>query len=243
MGLQVSKPPAEMGPSRSQAIVDENLVLLDRILNGDAKAFEELVHRHEQRVYRVAMGIIDNHEDAEEAVQQTFLKVYRHLGGFQRSSKFTTWMTRIAINEALQIRRRRRPTVSLDDPQVSDEGVMPRELRDWHDDPGKIYDKQQIREIVESAIQSLPAIYREAFVVRDVQGLTSEEAAAALVIGVSALKTRLLRARLMMREALAVYLQRKPTLKSRAAQVRWKLQDVFLARMRRVIEGSEGSSK
>lgn len=152
-------------------------------------------------------------------------------------------MTRIAINEALQIRRRRRPTVSLDDLQASGEGVMPKELRDWHDDPGKVYDKQQIREIVERAIQSLPTIYREAFVVRDVQGLTSEEAAAALGIGVSALKTRLLRARLMMREALAVYLQREPSLKSRAAQVRWKLQDVFLARMRRVIEGREGSSK
>ena len=103
--------------------MDEDLVLLDRILTGDAKAFEELIHRHEQRIYRVAMGIIGNHEDAEEAIQQTFLKVYQHLGGFQRSSKFTTWMTRIAINEALQILRRRRPTVSLDDPQVSDEGV------------------------------------------------------------------------------------------------------------------------
>lgn len=243
MGVQTSKPLPETKPSGSRAVVDEDLVLLDRILTGDAKAFEELVHRHEQRVYRVAMGVIGNHEDAEEAMQQTFLKVHQHLGGFQRSSKFATWMTRIAINEALQIRRRRRPTVSLDDLQVSDEGVMPKELRDWHDDPGKVYDKQQIREIVERAIQFLPTIYREAFVVRDVQGLTSEEAAAALGIGVSALKTRLLRARLMMREALAVYLQREPSLKSRAAQVRWKLQDVFLARMRRVIEGREGSSK
>ena len=223
--------------------MDEDLLLLDRILTGDAKAFEELVHRHEQRVYRVAMGIIGNHEDAEEAMQQTFLRVYQHLGGFQRSAKFTTWLTRIAINEALQIQRRRKQTVSLDGLQVSDERVMPRELHDWHDDPSKVYDKQQIREFVERAIQSLPTIYREAFVLRDVQGLTSEEAAAALGIGVSALKTRLLRARLMMREALAIYLQRKPTLKSRAALVRWKLQDAFLARMRRVIAGREGSSK
>jgi len=241
--VQASKTVTEMKPSGSHPVVDEDLVLLDRILTGDAKAFEELVHRHEQRVYRVALGIIGNHEDAEEAMQQTFLKVHQHLGGFQRSARFATWMTRIAINEALQIRRRRRPTVSLDDLQVSDEGVMPRELRDWHDDPGKIYDKQQIREIVERAIQSLPTIYREAFVVRDVQGLTSQEAAAALGIGVSTLKTRLLRARLMMREALAFYLQRKPTLKSRAAQVRWKLQDVLLDRMRRVIAGKEESSK
>jgi RNA polymerase sigma-70 factor (ECF subfamily) len=243
VGVQASKPLAGMRPSGNQAVVDEDLVLLDRILTGDGRAFEELVHRHEHHVYRVALGIIGNHEDAEEATQQTFLRVYQHLGGFQRSSKFATWMTRIAINEALQIRRRRRPTVSLDDLQVTDEGVMPKELRDWHDDPGKIYDKQQIREIVERAIQSLPTIYREAFVLRDVQGLTSEESAAALGIGVSSLKTRLLRARLMMREALAVYLQRKPTLKSRATQVRWKLQDVLLARMRRVIAGKEEGSK
>jgi RNA polymerase sigma-70 factor (ECF subfamily) len=243
VGVQTSKPLSETRSSGTQAVVDEDLVLLDRILGGDANAFEELFHRHEQRVYRITMGIIGNHEDAEEAMQQTFLKVHQHLGGFQRSAKFATWMTRIAVNEALQIRRRRRPTVSLDDLQVSDEGVMPRELRDWHDDPAKIHDKQQIREIVERAIQSLPTIYRETFVVRDVQGLTSEEAAAALGIGVSAVKTRLLRARLMMREALAVYLQRRPTLKSRAAQVSWKLQDVLLARMRSVIAGTEGSSK
>lgn len=239
----MSKSLAETRPSGIEPIVDQDLPLLDRILGGDARAFEELVHRHEQRVYRVAMGIIGNHEDAEEAMQQTFLKVHQHLGGFQRSAKFTTWLTRIAVNEALQLRRRRKPTVSLDDPQAFDEGLMPKQLRDWHDDPGKLYDKQQLREVVEGAIQSLPSIYREAFVLRDMQGLTSEEAAVALGIAVPALKTRLLRARLMMREALASYLQKKPTLKSRVAQVRWKIQDVFLARMRRATEGKEGSSK
>jgi RNA polymerase sigma-70 factor (ECF subfamily) len=219
--------------------MDEDVPLLNRILNGDSKAFEDLLHRHEQRVYRVARGILHNHEDAEEALQQTFLRAYQHLASFQRSSRFRTWVTRIAINEALQIRRRRRPTVSLDDLQVSEDGVMPRELRDWHDDPAKIYDKQQIREIVESAIQSLPTIYREAFVLRDVEGLTTEESAAALGVGMSTVKARLHGARLRMREALAVYLQRTPTLKSRATQVRWKLQDVFLAGMRRAFKGRE----
>lgn len=212
-------------------------------MTGDGKAFEELVHRHEHRAYRVAMGITANHEDAEEAMQQTFLKVHQHVAEFNRASKFSTWMTRIAINEALQIRRRRRPSVSLDELQDAHEGQMPRELRDWHDDPARIYDKKQIREIVEAAIQSLPAIYREAFVLRDVEGLTSEESAAALSIGVSALKTRLLRARLMMREALAEYLQRTPSLRSRAAQVRWRLQDALLAGMRRALKGGKDNSK
>jgi len=235
------KPPSHV--KRSGGAGDEDLPLLDRILTGDSKAFEELVRRHEQRAYRVAMGITANREDAEEATQQTFLKVYQHVGDFNRGSKFSTWMTRIAINEALQIRRRRRPNVSLDELQDSHDGVMPKELRDWHDDPARIYDKNEIREIVESAIQSLPAIYREAFVLRGMEGLTSEESAAALGIGVSALKTRLLRARLMMREALAVYLQRKPSLKSRAAQVRWRLQDVLLAGMRRVLNNRKDRPK
>lgn len=239
----MSKQLAETRPSGNEPTVDQDLPLLDRILAGDAGAFEELVHRHQQRVYRLAMAILGNHEDAEEAMQQTFLRVHQHLGGFQRSSKFTTWVTRIAVNEALQIRRRRRPAVSLDDPQITEEVLMPKQLRDWHDDPERIYDKQQIREIVERAIQSLPAIYRETFVLRDVQGLTTEESATALGIAVPALKTRLLRARLMMREALACYLQKKPTLKSRVAQVRWKLQDVLLGRMRRDAEGREASSK
>lgn len=242
MEPRVTKPISESDVHEKAALFDEDISLLDRISAGDTHAFEELVHRHAQRVYRVAMGIIGNHEDAEEAMQQTFLRVHQHLAKFQRLSKFTTWMTRIALNEALQIRRRRRPMVSLDDPRVTDEESMPKQLRDWHDDPSKIYDKQQIREIVESAIQSLPSIYREAFVLRDVQGLTSEESAAALGIGLSALKTRLLRARLMMREALAVYLQKTPTLKSRASQIRWKLQDALLASMRRKLGGEEGGS-
>lgn len=243
METRASNAPSEAKPGGSARGMDEDLPLLDRILEGDARAFEELVHRHQHRAYRVAIGIIGNHEDAEEAMQQTFLRVHQHVAEFSRASKFSTWMTRIAINEALQIRRRRRPNVSLDEMQDTDEGLMPRELRDWHDDPARIYDKKQIREIVEAAIQSLPAIYREAFVLRDVEGLTSEESAAALGIGVSAIKTRLLRARLMMREALAVYLQREPSLKSRAAQVRWRLQDALLAGMRLALKGGDGPSK
>jgi RNA polymerase sigma-70 factor, ECF subfamily len=237
---QLSKPITE---PRHSASADQDLPLLDRILAGEARAFEELVHRHGQRVYRVAVGITGNHEDAEEAMQQTFLRVHQHLAGFQRSAKFTTWLTRIAVNEALQIRRRRRPTVSLDDLDVSAEALMPKQLRDWHDDPGKVYDKQQLREVVEGAIQSLPTIYREAFVLRDVQGLTSEESAVALGVSVSTLKTRLFRARLLMREALACYFQKDSTLKSRIAKVRWKIQDAFLAGLRRAAQGKEVGSK
>lgn len=208
---------------------DEDLPLVDRILAGDAQTFEELVRRHERRVYRVAMAITGNQEDAEEAMQETFLKVYQHLGEFHRTSRFSTWLTRIAINEALQIRRRRHPTESLDEPVMTDEEMMPKQLEDWHEDPEKKYAKEEIRQIVEEAIQSLPPIYREAFVLRDVQGLTTEEAAEALGVAIPALKSRLLRARLMMREALAARFQRPPTLKTRIMRAQSMIRETLAA--------------
>lgn len=222
----------ESSTARARPASDDDLLLLDRILAGDAPAFEELVEKHEQRVYRIAMAITGNHQDAEEATQDTFLKVHQHLGNFQRTSKFTTWLTRIAVNEALQIRRRQRVTESLDDLTATDEGIVPKQLQDWHDDPEKMYTKQQMREIVEQAIQSMAPQYREAFVLRDVQGLTTEEAAEALGISRPALKSRLMRARLMMRETLAIHFQRPPSLKEKMIQARVKLLDVLAAPFR-----------
>ncbi len=220
---------ARVPEGRSAA--DDDLPLVDRILAGDAQAFEELVRRHKRRVYRVTIAITGNQEDAEEAMQETFLKAYQRLGDFQRASRFSTWLTRIAINEALQKRRQRRPTESLDEPVMTDEGVMPKQLEDWHD-PERIYAKEEIRKIVEQAIQSLPPIYREAFVLRDVEGLTTEEAAEVVGVAIPAFKSRLLRARLMMREALAARFQRPPTLKSRIMHARWKIQDALAASFR-----------
>ena len=216
--------------SESRSAPDDDLPLLDRILAGDARAFEELVQRYEERVYRITIAIAGNHEDAEEAMQSTFLKVHQHLGEFHRASKFTTWLTRIAINEGLQKRRRQRVTESLDDFISTDEGTMPKQLEDWHDDPEKLYRREQMREIVESAIQSLTPMYREVFVLRDVQGLTTQEAAEALGIGVANVKSRLLRARLVMREQLTRYFRRPPTLKSKLFQSKWKIQDALMAR-------------
>lgn len=213
-------------------VPDEDAVLLDRILGGDSAAFEDLLHRHEKRVYRVAVAITGNEQDAEDATQNAFVNAYKHLSGFRRTSKFSTWLTRIAVNEALQIRRNRRNAESLDELVATDDMVMPKQLQDWHDDPEKLYGKQQIREIVEQAIQSLPIIYREVFVLRDVQGLTTEEAAEALGIAIPALKSRILRARLMMREALAGYFQVPEGPQSRTIRARLKLFDAISKRFR-----------
>lgn len=195
---------------------DEDLVLLERVLAGDHRSFEPLVRRHERRVFRVTLAILGNIEDAEEAMQETFIKAFRHLGQFRRESRFTTWLTRIAVNEALQKRLARKDLVSLDDSRgvdgQSEERFMPRRFETWRADPEKLYGKQELRRLIECAIQSLPTIYREVLVLRDVEKMSAEEAAEAIGITVPALKSRLLRGRLMVREALAPSLERPATL-------------------------------
>jgi RNA polymerase sigma-70 factor, ECF subfamily len=214
-------------PSGSAA---DDLVLVDRVLKGDRHSFEPLVRRHERRVFRVTLAVLGNVEDAEEAMQDAFIKAFRHLGQFRRESRFTTWLTRIAVNEALQKRQARKNWVSLDDsrevPGPIDEQIMPRRREIWRADPEKLYGKQELRQIIETAIQSLPAIYREAFVLRDVEEMSAEEAAEAIGITVPALKSRTLRARLMMREALAAFFEQPPTL---GAKISHSLQDMGTA--------------
>jgi len=219
--------------SECQPSADVDLPMLDRVLAGDAQAFEELVHLYEERVFRITMAVTGNHEDAEEAMQSAFLKVYRNLSGFHRTAKFSTWLTRIAINEGLQTRRRQKRMESIDEVTSGEEMVLPKQLQDWHDNPEKLYSKEQMREIVETAIQSLTPMYREIFVLRDVQGLTTLEAAEALGIAVATAKSRLLRARLIMREQLTRHFQRPPTLKSRLFQARWKILDALMAPLQR----------
>lgn len=189
---------------------DNDLALVERAVHGDRHAFESLVRRHERRVFRVSLAVLGNTEDAEEAMQDAFVKAYRHLGQFRRESKFTTWLTRITINEAIEKRKARRDTIPLEDSRTSAE-FTPRRTESWSADPEKVYGKKELRQIIEAAIQSLPAIYREAFVLRDVEEMSAEEAAEAIGITVPALKSRLLRARLIVRETLAAALEEPPT--------------------------------
>lgn len=217
---------------------DDDVSLIERVLAGNRRAFEPLVRRHERRVFRVTLAILGNVEDAEEAIQDAFVKAFRHLDQFRRESRFTTWLTRIAVNEALQKRQTRKDMVSLDDSrditEQAGEQFVPRRFESWRADPEQLYGKQELRRIVESAIQTLPAIYREAFVLRDIEEMSAEESAEVIAITVGALKSRLLRARLMMREALAVSLEQPPTL---AVKIGHIVQDMGMAvamRMMRV---------
>jgi RNA polymerase sigma-70 factor (ECF subfamily) len=176
---------------------------------GDLKAFDELVNRYEGRIFRLAMNITQNREDAEDATQDAFMKSFQHLPDFQGGSRFYTWLVRIAVNEALMRLRRRRPNVSsLDEPIQTDEDLMPREIQDWGPTPEKRYEVTELNSILNNAIAGLDPIFRTVFILRDVEQLSTEETAEALGISAPAVKSRLLRGRLKLREKLSPSFER-----------------------------------
>ena len=179
---------------------------------GDMQAFERLVQRHGRRVYRMLLGITGNEADAEDGMQNSFVRAWQHLREFHGDSKFSSWLMRIAMNEGLEILRRRRSKSKkalVEWDAEDEERFRPRSVRPWEEDPERQYSRAEIREIVEKEIMKLPAKYRVAVMLRDLEGLDTQEAAAALGLTVATLKTRLLRGRLMLREALAPYFRLK----------------------------------
>jgi RNA polymerase sigma-70 factor (ECF subfamily) len=191
-------------------IFDET-ALVERAKSGDTSAFTELVSRYERKIYRLAKHITQNDEDAEDVLQEAFMKAYSHLDGFQLQSKFYTWLVRIAVNEALMKLRKRKSSkeVSLDEPTDTGEEQVVREIAVWEDDPEKTYSRDELREILDSAVESLKPAFRTVFVLRDVEELSTEETAEALNISIPAVKSRLLRARLQLREKLTRFFKRK----------------------------------
>jgi RNA polymerase sigma-70 factor, ECF subfamily len=174
--------------------------------SGDAAAFEELVNRYEKKIFRLTMNITRNHEDAEDAMQDAFMKAYSHLSNFQEDSRFYTWLVRIAANEALMRLRKRRPNqFSLDDPIEGDDDLIPREIEDWGPSPEQRYAQSEMQEILNHVIDQLAPDFRVVFLLRDVEGLSTEETAEAVGISVPAVKSRLLRARLKLRQKLNRY--------------------------------------
>ncbi len=195
--------------ARTNRIEDVELVRLAQ--GGDAEAFAKLVARHENSIYRLARNITQNAEDAEDVLQDTFLKAYEHLGEFRGDSKFYTWLVRIAVNQALMKLRRRKSDrlVSLDETFDTGEETLVREIAVWGEDPEELYSQEELRRILASAIESLPPIFRTVFALRDIEELSTEETAQILNLSVPAVKSRLLRARLRLREHLTRYFKRK----------------------------------
>ncbi len=188
----------------------KDLELVERVKAGETEAYSELIRMYDRRVFRIAQHITQNREDAEDVVQDAFLKAYQNLHRFEGNSKFYTWLVRIAVNESLMKLRKRRNSkvVSMDDEVMTEEGSIPREFADWSPSPESQYGSEEMQEILQKTIQGLPPGFRSVFVLRDVEGLSTEETANALDLSVPAVKSRLLRARLQLRERLAKYLKK-----------------------------------
>jgi RNA polymerase sigma-70 factor (ECF subfamily) len=178
---------------------------------GDQSAFSELVRRYERKIYRLAKNITRNDEDAEDVLQDAFLKAYTHLNNFKGDSKFYTWIVRIAVNEALMRLRKRKNdrSVPLDEPVDLGEETVTREIAVWEDNPEHQYSQEEWRRILDEAIDTLKPDFRTVFVLRDIEELSTEETAETLGISVPAVKSRLLRARLALREKLTRQFKRK----------------------------------
>jgi RNA polymerase sigma-70 factor (ECF subfamily) len=203
--------------SDATSIDDPDASLVARVQNGDIDVFEELVRRHSRRVFGALVGIVGNMDDVRDATQEVFLKAFEHIDRFQGRSKFSTWLMSIAINTGTELLRRRKPSESLDEVE-EDDGFRPRQIQSWAENPEQVLATAQMRDLVREGILRLPQKYRIVVLLRDINQLSTEEAATALGLGVPALKARLLRARLMLRESLAPHFIRPE--KSPDAQLR-----------------------
>ena len=186
--------------------------LVRRVRAGERHLFHELVRPYERAVFITAYGVLRNHADAEEAAQETMLKALIHLDQLAAPEKFKGWLLQIAVNEArLKWRGKHANLFEPLDGNVnpgSEEPFMPRDFADWRELPSDVAERKEIREHISRALQALPDIYRETFILRDVEQLSAADAAAALGISLPAVKVRLHRARMMMREELAPVLRR-----------------------------------
>jgi len=187
-----------------KAVEDPDASLVVKARDGGLEAFEELIRRHSRSVYRTLMAILGDPEEGKDALQDAFLNAFKHIGEFQGRSKFSTWLVSIARNTALQRLRDRKDMESLDEGALEgEEEFRPRQVRAWQDNPEQMYSESERRQLVERGIMGLPAKYRVVLMLRDIEQLSTDEVAQNLGLSVPALKARLFRGRLMLRELLS----------------------------------------
>jgi RNA polymerase sigma-70 factor, ECF subfamily len=195
--VNISKP-EHAGGTREQD-------LIARVQGGQPELFYELVRPYERRVYAAALAILRNEADAEDAVQEAMLKAFANIRQFRAEARFSTWLIQITVNEALMRRRRERSVVmeGIDDNRDDEGEYTPRDFADWREVPSESLERKEVRRRLAEALATLDRKYREVFVLRDMEHLNIQETAEALGISVASVKTRLLRARLMLRDLLA----------------------------------------
>jgi RNA polymerase sigma-70 factor (ECF subfamily) len=172
---------------------------------GDIAAFEELVKRYDRKLLRIAQSVTHNREDSQDAVQEAFLKAYQHLADFREASQFSTWLIRITVNQSLmKLRKQRSPKeMSLDEDFGGEGDILPKEVTDWAPNPEQLCWASELRAILRKALQELRPISRTVFILRDVEGLSIDQTAAVLNMSQTAVKARLWRVRLQLRESLS----------------------------------------
>src|SRR5271165_2902749 len=194
--------PGQAPPTREQD-------LIARVQRGQNELFYELVRPYERRVYAAALAILRNETDEEDVAQEAMLKAFANIRQFRAEARFSTWLIQITVNEALMRRRRERTVVmeGIDGHRSGlgeeDSGYAPREFADWREIPSETLERKEVRQRLAEALGTLDVKYREVFVLRDMEHLNIQETAEALGITVASVKTRLLRARLMLRDLLA----------------------------------------
>ena len=188
----------EQGTTREQELVAQ-------VQRGHTELFYELVRPYERRVYAAALAILRNPADAEDVAQEAMLKALANIRQFRAEAKFSTWLIQITVNEALMRRRRERTRImeGIDDHRDEEGEYTPRDFADWREIPSEALERKEVRQKLAEALASLDRKYREVFVLRDMEHFNIQETAEALGISVASVKTRLLRARLMLRDLLA----------------------------------------
>jgi RNA polymerase sigma-70 factor (ECF subfamily) len=203
-GTDITPSSAQFG---GKAVVSDDLDLVHATQHGDVSAFEQLVARYDAKLLRIAQHVTHNREDSEDAVQDALLKAYQHLGEFREDAQFSTWLTRITINEALSRLRKRRTTkeVSLDDDFEGEDVTRPQEVADWAPNPEELYRASELRNILIASLKQVGPILRTVFVLRDIEGLSIDETAEVLQLSIGTVKARLWRARQQLRKLLTKY--------------------------------------
>ena len=193
------------------AVEDSEMALVHAAKQGDVGAFEQLLRGTQGMVFRVAQHITGSREDAEEVVQEAFLKAFQNLERFEERSRFSTWVTRITVNTALMRVRSRRghETVPLHEDDPGDPSALAEEVADWRPDPEQLYNRNELHAILAQALAGLPQHYSTVFLLRDVEGFSTAETAETLGLSATAVKARLLRARLQLRQRLDPYFRRE----------------------------------
>jgi RNA polymerase sigma-70 factor (ECF subfamily) len=189
--------PADASDQREEA-------LITRICNGESSLFAALVQPYERRVYGTALALLRNEADAQDVAQEAILKAFTHLRQFRRESRFSTWLIQITINEARMRQRKQHADLfePIDDSQDEEGSYTPRDFADWREIPSEALERSELRTLLANALASLAQKYREVFLLRDMEHMSIEETARVLDISVASVKTRLLRARLMLRDIL-----------------------------------------